>query len=90
MFSSRHIDDALVGTWKTYSSPIPLSDGDRLYINVIDRDFIDHDEMGTFSFTLDELLAEGDNPQPMANGHVQRLLLGPVKTWTAKVSPSEE
>jgi hypothetical protein len=67
-----------------------LSDGDRLYIHVIDRDFFDHDELGTFSFTLDELLAEGSNPGPMANGHVQRMLLGPIKSWTVEIEPPSE
>lgn len=77
--SSKTRDDSYVGTWERRSGPFPFSEGDKLTVTIIDRDVLSHDLMGSFNFTLDELIGATRSAEPLSGGAVERLVLGNVE-----------
>lgn len=77
--SSATRDDCYSGTWSQYTDPFPFSEGDRLTLDVIDRDLMSHDLLGHFTFTLEDLVGRAATTPPLADGAVTSLLLAPAK-----------
>jgi hypothetical protein len=71
-------DDTFVGTWAEPSPPVPVSEGDRLTLVVVDRDLARDDRLGEIQLSLDELRGPGP-PRLGPNGAVRAVELGPVE-----------
>lgn len=70
--------DTFIGAWAEPSPPVPVSQGDRLTLAVVDRDLARDDRLGEVALSLDELLGPGP-PPALADGAVRAVELGPVE-----------
>lgn len=75
---SSHHNDRFSANWSQYSRPFPVSEGDRLTLSVVDHDVMSHDDLGVFSFTLDQLVAFGNLQPLLCGGAVHKMVLAPV------------
>jgi hypothetical protein len=67
--------DTFAASWEDPSPPVPVSEGDRLTLTVLDHDVSRDDLLGQVALSLEELLRPGP---PLANGAVRAVELGPV------------
>ncbi len=79
LHTSKTRDDTYLANWTEYTTPFPLSEGDRVTISVLDRDVVSHDHLGSVTVSLKELVQRGPSSAPLKNSNVHRLILGSVK-----------
>jgi hypothetical protein len=78
LYESEVRDDTFAGAWAEPSPPVPVSQGDRLTLSVVDRDLARDDRLGQVELSLDDLL--GPRPPPaLASGALRAVELGPVE-----------
>lgn len=77
LYESEVRDNTFVGAWAEPSQPVPVSEGDRLTLEVVDRDLARDDRLGRVELSLDELLRPGP-PPALADGAVRSIELGRV------------
>ena len=78
VFRSTTARDTCSTTWSEAPRPFVHSAGDRLSLTVLDEDVASPDRIGHFTFTLEELQAAANAGQPLKQGKVISLELGPI------------
>jgi hypothetical protein len=78
VFTSRTQSDRYEATWQQQAPPFPFCEGDVLTLQILDADFVDHDVIASFPFTLEQLGQAGVADEPLRRGKVRILELTPV------------
>jgi hypothetical protein len=76
--TSPSVQDSYRAAWDQATPTFPLSEGDRLTINVMDIDVAKNDLIARFDFSLDEL-EKAAAGQPLSSGRVLAFELGTVE-----------